>query len=97
MEIILKCSSFHPVLKKTQSHLDGAFSALIFCDFFYPFFPPAEKKIPSFSPTLANITGNAARESYLMFSLVALVFCWSYGGSAGGLRSGLAGSPPTSL
>lgn len=52
MEIILKCSSFHSVLKKLQSLLDGAFSALILCDFFYTFFFLLEKKNPFFLPYL---------------------------------------------
>lgn len=55
MEIILKCSSFHPVFKKkpkTQSHLDGAFTALILCDFFYPFFCLLKKNYTCLLPYL---------------------------------------------
>lgn len=56
MEIILKCSSFHSVLKKLQSLLDGAFSALILCDFFYTFFFLLEKKKKSLLSPLPGLT-----------------------------------------
>lgn len=49
MEIILKCSSFHPVLKNPKSYLDGAFTALILCDFFYPF-SSCSKKLSLLAP-----------------------------------------------
>lgn len=97
MEIILKCSSFHPVFKKPQSHLDGAFTALILCDFFHSFFFLLKKNLSLLAPLPWLTLLEMQWESYLMLSLVALVFCWSYGGSTGGLRSGLASSPPISF
>lgn len=35
----------------------------------------SRKIVPSHTPALDNITGDAAGESYLMFPLVALLFC----------------------